>query len=91
MRKILSIAIVAIVIFNIVYAQQKPADSLLSLLRTHSQNDTVRVDLINALTKEYRRSKPKVADSLINVALDLSNQLNYKRGRGNALTNKANR
>jgi signal transduction histidine kinase len=89
MRKILSIAAIAIGSFNILCAQQKPADSLQSLLQTHVQNDTVRVDIITALAKEYRRTKPAVADSLIKIALEVSDQLSYKKGKGNALTFRA--
>ncbi len=73
----------------ITLAQPRVADSLKKLLQSHSQNDTVRINLLNNLAKESRRSNPKLTDSLITVALNLSNQLNYKKGKGNALAIKA--
>jgi len=92
MRKQLLLIVIAVTgCYNGLLAQQKLADSLMAALRLHTQNDTARVDLINGLAQETRRSNPKMTDSLIETAVRLSDQLNYKKGKGKALTIKANR
>ncbi len=70
-------------------AQTPVTDSLQKQLQLHTQEDTVRVDLINALAKEYNRTKPKLADSLVNVSFELSNRLKYEKGKGVALIIRA--
>src|SRR6476660_6720681 len=92
MRKQLLLILIAVTgCYNGLIAQQKPADSLMAALRLHTQDDTAKVNLINGLAQETRRSNPKLADSLIETAIGLSDQLNYKKGKGKALTIKANR
>ncbi len=89
MRKILSIAVIVIGSFNVISAQQKPADSLKTLLKSHVKNDTVRIRLMFDLARESRRSEPKLTDSLANEILSLSQHLNYESGKGLGLTIKA--
>jgi len=91
MRKKLILFIIAGLSYNILLAQIPAADSLRALLNAHPQNDTTKVTLLNNLAKELRRSKPKQTDSLVESALILSNQLNYTKGKGNALAIKATR
>jgi two-component system NtrC family sensor kinase len=74
---------------ELLIAQSKVADSLLSLLQKHKKDDNVKVDLIYELSREYRRSKPKHTDSLIEQGLSMANQLNYVIGKGHLLTVKA--
>jgi hypothetical protein len=90
-KQLLLVVIAAMGCYNVLIAQQKVADSLMNVLRSHTQNDTAKVNLINGLAQETRRSNPKLADSLVETALRLSFQLNYKKGKGRALTIKANR
>jgi C4-dicarboxylate-specific signal transduction histidine kinase len=89
MRKELLLFGIAVFCYSSVFAQRKPADSLKSLLHSHGQNDTIRVNLLNSLAKETRRSDPKLTDSLVTIAVSLSDQLNYTKGKGNALALKA--
>jgi signal transduction histidine kinase/tetratricopeptide (TPR) repeat protein len=87
-KKLLLLIVILGANYNCVLAQ-KAADSLNNLLKTHPADDTTRVNLLNELAKEFRRSKPKQTDSLVNISLALSDQLKYKKGRGFALTIKA--
>jgi signal transduction histidine kinase/tetratricopeptide (TPR) repeat protein len=90
MRKKLMLLIIIILSgYNLMFAQSPVADSLQALLKTHLQQDTTRVNLLNSLAKELRRSKPKQTDSILGLSLTLSNQLNYTKGKGNALAIKA--
>jgi len=89
--KAFSLLLIGLISLNCLQAQTSAADSLKLQLDTHLQADTLRVDLLNALAREYRRSKPQVADSVINVAMALADQLNYTKGKGNALAVKAAR
>ena len=88
-KRILLIAATAIACSNFVFGQQKPADSLKSLLKAHIKDDTVKVRLMFDLARESRRSDPKLRDSLLDVILNLSEQLNYITGKGLGLTIKA--
>jgi len=92
MRKPLILLVIgALSGYNILVAQQKPADSLMPALRAHKQNDTAKVNLVNALAQESRRARPNLTDSLVKISLELSDQLNYKKGKAKALTIKGNR
>lgn len=88
--KILLISI-TVLCCNSLFAQRKVADSLQALLKAHTSNDTTRVNLINNLAREIRRSNVKLADSLVSSAITLSEQLKYSKGKGVALTLKAMR
>src|SRR6266404_2345075 len=88
-KKIILLIITFIAGYNSSFAQSKLIDSLQKVLQAHPQNDTIKVDMLYDLGREFRRSKPKQADSAIELAFTLSNQLNYKKGKGKALTLKA--
>jgi signal transduction histidine kinase len=86
MRKKISISLFGLIIgFSFLNAQVKPADSLNSLLVSHTQEDTVRVNLLNNLAYEFRRAKPTPADSLLKLAIELADKLNYTKGKGYTL------
>jgi signal transduction histidine kinase len=74
---------------NWLAAQTQAADSLKNLLKNNPKNDTTRVNLLNELAKEYRHNNTKQVDSLIEVALSISEELKYTKGKGAALTAKA--
>ncbi len=77
--------------FNFLHAQVKPADSLLNLLVAHTQEDTVRVNLLNDLANEIRRGKPASTDSLLKQSISLAGKLNYTKGKGYALAIQGSR
>src|SRR5438876_1875400 len=86
MRKKISISLFGLIFsINFLNAQVKPADSLYSLLVSHIQEDTVRVNLLNSLAFEFRKAKPETTDSLIKQAIELADKLNYSKGKGYAL------
>src|SRR5678816_4449849 len=86
MRKKISISLFGLIVsFSFINAQVKPADSLYNLLVNHTQEDTVRVNLLNNLAYEFRRSKPGATDSLISLAINLADKLNYSKGKGYTL------
>ncbi len=90
MRRKLHVLLLLIFICNkFIFAQTPVADSLRKLILAHAREDTVKINLLNQLSLQLRRVQPKTADSLINVAISLSERLNYSKGKGNALTIKA--
>jgi signal transduction histidine kinase len=90
MRRKLHVLLLLIFICNeFVFAQTPVADSLRKLILAHAQEDTVKINLLNQLSVQLRRPQPKTSDSMINIAISLSERLNYPKGKGNALTVKA--
>ena len=86
MRKEISFLLFGLTVgFSFLNAQVKPADSLYKLLVSHTQEDTLRVNLLNDLGYEFRRAKPASADSLIKLAIELADKLSYVKGKGYAL------
>jgi hypothetical protein len=85
MRKKISISVFGLIVsFSFLNAQVKPADSLHNLLVAHTQEDTVRVNLLNNLAYEVRRAKPAITDSLVKLAIELADKL-IMQGKGYAL------
>ena len=79
------IILILFVLFQLVstgmHAQTSEIDSLENLLHKHSLKDTVRVNLLNKLAYElYTRDIDKTL-RYAEEANDLSNQLNYEKGR----------
>ncbi len=90
MRRKLHVLLVLILICNeFVFAQTPVADSLRKLILAHAREDTVKINFLNQLSVQLRRVKPKTTDSIIKIAISLSERLNYPKGEGNALTIKA--
>jgi signal transduction histidine kinase len=89
MRKKLVLLILTFSVINGLLAQTLVIDSLKKILESHPQKDTNRVIALNAWAKEVRRASPKQSDSLTDLSFALSNQLNYDKGKGNALAVKA--
>ena len=84
-KKFIPLLICLAVNYNMLMSQVKQADSLHNLLVAHTKEDTIRVNLLNDLAYELRRSKPAVTDSLITISVNLAGKLNYKKGKGYAL------
>jgi len=85
MRKKISISLFGLIFsFGFLNAQVKPTDSLHNLLVSHTQEDTVRVNLLNDLAYASRRTNPGATDSLIKLAIELADKLNYTKGKGYA-------
>jgi len=92
MSKKFSLVIIGLTVgFNMLNAQVKPADSLRNLLVAHTQEDTIRVNLLNDLAYELRRAKPAATDSLIKLSINLAEKLNYLKGKGYALALEGSR
>ncbi len=90
MRKKLPVLLLLLLVgSSSILSQSNAGDSLNRLLAAHPQEDTVKVNLINQLIVQWRRTKPKVVDSLVNVSITISDRLNYTKGKGNALAVKA--
>jgi sensor histidine kinase YesM len=81
------LAIIIIVGCNWLVAQRPVVDSLKELLDAHPQPDTTRVNLLNDLAREIHRVDRKQMRPLTDEALDLAQQLHYRRGEAYALTN----
>lgn len=90
-KKVFILTFGLITCIHLLYAQVKPADSLLNLLVSHPQEDTSRVNLLNNLAYEWRRGKPQSTDSLIKISINLAGKLNYAKGKGYALAIQGSR
>src|SRR5436190_4467986 len=89
MRRKLVLLILTFSVISGLLAQTPTIDSLKKVLESQQKKDTNHVKTLNALAKELRRTNPKQADSLVELSLSLSNQLNYDAGKGNAFAVRA--
>ena len=83
MRKLLSF-LVCIIFATVVFAQDREADSLKTVIE-NSKDDTSKVNSLIALSKIYVRTSPENALNFTNLAIRLSKRLDYKRGEALAL------
>ena len=83
MRKLLSF-LVCIIFATVVFAQDREADSLKTVIE-NSKDDTSKVNSLIALSKIYVRTSPENALNFTNLAIRLSKRLEYKRGEALAL------
>lgn len=69
------------------FLQAQPAklDSLIERLKVYGEEDTVKVDLQNAIAFEYAHSNPKLLRDYANESLSLARTLDYKKGIARAL------
>jgi len=73
------------------FAQTPAIDSLEQALTHHvDSKDTVRIQLLNELAKQYLRVNPGKVLSLSNEAIELSTKNNYKKGLSSAYNNIGN-
>jgi len=89
--KLLALLTLLVSVGSDLLAQPSIGDSLYKVLSSFQREDTDKVNLINRTAIELRRSQPKKTDSMIELALALSEKLNYTKGRGNALALKGMR
>lgn len=61
--------------------------NLASQLKENTLRDTHKVNLLNELSYAYRRNDPEKIESFAKEALQLSEQLNYAKGKGIAYKN----
>lgn len=69
--------------------QNKAADSLVLVLNK-AKNDIDKVQLLNAISNEYKTSDPKLMSDYAEKALLLSKKINYRVEEGNAYLNLGN-
>jgi tetratricopeptide (TPR) repeat protein len=89
MKKIFVSLLLMLAPAAIVYSQQSPIDSLTNLLKTYV--DTPRVIVLNKLSFQHMlRGQYKTALGFGNQALELSKEIDYKRGHAKSLVNIGN-
>ncbi len=66
-------------------AQNAKPDSLLNLLEKHKSEDTTRVNLLHDIASSLRRIDQKKGLTYAEEALELSEKLNFKKGKANSL------
>jgi len=84
MKKV-SIIFFLITSFNFSLAQIEIIDSLKTVLETTTEDDTLKVNTLNALAAHLHRSEPSKAIEYGNDARDLAVELNYEKGLAKAL------
>ncbi len=87
MKKILLLLLICIAAAH-VHAQQKNLDSLLNELKKHSQEDTVRLNLLHNISVAYQSVNPTEGINRCNEGINLARKLKNKTGLGNALSSK---
>ena len=90
-KKLSLITISLIVSINFITAQVKVADSLHQLLLSHTKDDTVRLNILNDLAYELRRTKQTVLDSLSKRANNNAGKPNDQKRKENALPQQRSR
>ena len=68
-----------------IFSQNKKVDSLKSELKTHTKDDTIKVDLLNNLAFMSFQSNLELTKLYMSKAEDLSNDLNYIKGKAKVL------
>ncbi|TWF42541.1 signal transduction histidine kinase [Chitinophaga polysaccharea] len=72
-----------------VTAQQSINDSLQTALRLHPKNDTIKINLLNQLARNYFTQNAAMAEQYAASALQLSDSLHFTKGKIWALRNQA--
>ncbi len=85
--RLLILTALACVLPGLVFCQNTTADSL-SRLTQRSRPDTGKVNLLTELGWELRQENPLRATTVLDSAIRLARQLNFKKGEGNALNFK---
>jgi signal transduction histidine kinase len=70
---------------DVLYAQRKEVDSITTVLRSHTANDTNKVQLLSKLAYFYHQISPDSTIDLSKYAYNLANKLNYPKGKADAL------
>ncbi len=71
------------------YSQSKSIDSLFVVLKK-AKNDIDKAQTLNLIADEYKTSDPKLMNQFAQKALQLSKQIKFKLGEGNAYLNIGN-
>lgn len=78
--------LVLLFITSLTYSQEKELDSIKDLVETYTKRDTVRVHLLNQLTKYYTTRDISKSKKLLLEAISISKEINYTEGLGNSYT-----
>ncbi|WP_397363606.1 histidine kinase [Olleya sp. R77988] len=70
------------------FSQDKELDSVISIVEAHKVRDTIRVNLLNQLTKYYATRDISKNEALLNEAIEISKELNYIQGLSDSYSNK---
>lgn len=85
MIKILHIILFLFVFITGVFAQNSELDSLEHALSLHSKDDTIKVILLNDIAFKYSEKDIEKAMTYLEQSEDLSEKLNYTKGKAKAL------
>jgi hypothetical protein len=70
---------------EVIFAQRKEVDNILTSLSSHRFNDTTKVELLSKLAFFYHQIAPDSTIYLSKKAFDLATELNYNKGKADAL------
>jgi len=77
--------LLSVFIIDTLQAQNAKFDSLQNLLNTHITEDTVKVTLLNKIAESVYTNDSVKAYNYANKAVELSDRLNYKKGKAESL------
>ena len=69
------------------FTQEKDLDSIKQLVETYAKRDTIRVNLLNKVTKYYTTRDISKNEAILNEAIKISEELNYEQGLSDSYSN----
>jgi tetratricopeptide (TPR) repeat protein len=90
MKKLQHLLLSFFLVFPVVIFSQTKAIDSLNILLGQAKNDIDKVQLLNAISGEYRQSNPKMTLQYATKALELSKKIKYRLAEGNAYLNLGN-
>lgn len=85
-----NLLLVPFLLFSIVVNSQNQKIDSLNLALKKVKNDIDKVQVLNAISDEYKTSNPKMMIQFANKALELSKRINFKSAEGTAYLNLGN-
>lgn len=80
---------ILVMAFNVMNAQQSSIDSLTNKLQRHQNEDSIKVEMLNAIAFSYINSNPGLMREYANMAQELAEKIGYAKGLARATANIA--
>ncbi|WP_034061341.1 tetratricopeptide repeat-containing sensor histidine kinase [Lacinutrix jangbogonensis] len=81
------ITILLLITFHFGFPQEQDLDSIKQQIETYKKRDTIRVNLLNQLTRYYATREISKNEAILNEAIIISKEINYTQGLSDSYTN----
>jgi tetratricopeptide (TPR) repeat protein len=88
--KKIRLSILFLLFFIIGFSQEQVLDSILESLKTHSEKDSIRINLLVSAAYKMNYTNPEGAVDYVEEAIDIANRMNWQKGKALALRQKGN-